>query len=337
MNAGMSALALFAALGPAAAFAAEGASPAPVMDPAAAATAAKDAYQDYPSRLTMPGNVDRALAGHVFTPSILIRSPFAVTDVGADLLYGSGTATGPKPTVPVGGTDINRGEGTYTFALMGQNFYYDAKVADGVSVGGGLTVQFVSGIDGPSAVVLGLQVDAGLFGRLTAGREYGPVRAALTLDASYAPQYAIVVLDAILNRGNSALKEANAWNLKPGVALAYAPHRSVGITVSADYQALWLDTTASGWQYESAIDTGIAVDLDVGTLTTVPVSVIGSFRGTIPVGAEDVSSVIDYTLGVFYTGRPPLVVGVELGQRLFRITGLDATANIAQLKVQYLW
>jgi hypothetical protein len=59
--------------------------PAPVV-------AAPEASAD-PSQ--QRGALDRSLNGHVFTPGLLIRSPFPVTSFEADLLYGSGTGTGP--------------------------------------------------------------------------------------------------------------------------------------------------------------------------------------------------------------------------------------------------
>jgi hypothetical protein len=340
MNAGTTLLALLAGLA-AAAPAAAPAAPASA-DPAGAATATKaNAYGPMDQRLVLPGNVDRRIGAHVFTPSLLIRAPFAVTQVGADLLYGSGTATGPKPSI----LDLDRGEATYTFAAMGQTFYYDHKVSDALSVGGGLIVSLYSGIDGPSAVVLGLQVGAGLFGRLTWGREIGPMRAAFTFDAAYAPRYGLLILDAIANAADpaaSAFKDTNAWTLKPGFSVAFAPHPALGLTLSADYQGVAFDTNDAGWQYESGIDAGLALDLDVGTFTKAPIAVVGAFRVTAPFGSGDaISTVIDYTAGVFYTGRPPLVLGMELGQRYFTFRtsagDYDAVANIVQLRVQYLW
>jgi hypothetical protein len=324
--------------------AAEGTAAPAGVDPASATTPAKPsktAYGAFPDRLTEPGNVNRTMNGHVFTPSLLIRSPFAVTQVGADLLYGAGTADGNKPAL----IDGRRGATTYEFAAMGQNFYYDQRVADGVSVGGGLNVLFYSGITGPSAVVLGLEVGYGLFGRVTAGRQWGPVKAAFTFDTSYAPEYALHILEAIQASRDpngditqSALTSSNGLTVKPGFALAYAASPAVGLTLSADYEGVWIRPNPGGsWNYSSGIDAGVALDLDFGTFTTVPVAAVGAFRFTAPIGSNDVTTVYDYTVGAFYTGRPPLVLGVELGQRRFKFRDLDAVANLIQFRVQYLW
>ena len=89
MHRGMRGVVLAAALIAMKAEAAEGTAPPAGVDPASATTPAKPAktaYGAFPDRLTLSGNVNRTLGGHVFTPALLIRSPFAVTQVGADLL-----------------------------------------------------------------------------------------------------------------------------------------------------------------------------------------------------------------------------------------------------------
>lgn len=314
-------------------------------DPAEATTTASaehGAYGGSPEgRRTPPGHVERTLAGHVFTPMLLVRLPFAVTKVGVDLAYGAGSAEGKKPTL----LDRDRGDATYEFAVMGQSFTYDRQVADGVSVGGGLVVELYSGITGPSAVVLGLEVGAGLLGNVTAGRQYGPVRVAFTLDASYAPEYGLHLLEAIQAASTpdgsvsaSALTSSNAWTATPGFALAFTAAPAVGLAVAADYRAVWYDTSEQGWRYRSGLDAAVGVDVDLGILTRVPMAVTAALRTAVPVGVGGVSRVLDGSLGVFYTGRPALVLGAELGQRRFRYRGeLDAVASIVQLRVQYLW
>jgi hypothetical protein len=286
-----------------------------------------------------PGTADRTLGGHVFTPSLLVRSPFAVTSFEASLLYGAGDATGP--TLDVSGVVI--GEEKYSFAAMGQTFAYDKKLYEGISAGLGAVTQLYSGIDGPSAIVVGAEIGFGAFGRLTAGHRFGPVHAAATFDASYAPRLGIVVIDAIARAldgvvdGGAAFTQENAWTLKPGLAAAVALHRALGITASADWQWIALDTDDDRSVTEAGVDLAIAADLDLGELTSVPVAVLAAYRLTAPVGGNGVSRVIDASGGVFYTGRPALVLGLEVGFRSFSVRALDADAAVAQIRLQYLW
>ncbi len=291
-----------------------------------------------PDPAEQPGSADRTLNGHVFTPGILIRSPFATTTFLADLQYGTGSATGTKYL----GNQALRTE-TYTFAAEAQNFGYEKKLLEGVSIGGGVVSSLYSGIDGPSVVVVGTQIGAGVFGRATAGRKLGPVQAALYFDATYGPRFGILVLEAIDQALNgsadtaSAFSQQNAWTLQPGVAAAWAPHPAFGITGSVDYQWLSLDTLNASRQNESGVDAALAGDLNLGYWTPVAMTVQGAYRVTAPLGSNGLSRVTDWSAGAFYTGRNALALGLELAFRSFTLRGMDANATVAQIRLQYFW
>jgi hypothetical protein len=286
------------------------------------------------------GAVDRSLEGHVFTPSLNVRSPFAVTAFQADLLYGTADATGP--TYDVDGNVT--GSRTYTAAAMGQAFSYEKKLLEGVSVGLGAITELDSGIDGPSAVVVGAEISFGAFGRATAGHRFGPVQVAATFDASYAPRLGLQIIEAVkvaledrvLNSG-AAFNQSNVLTLKPGVAAAWSPFKALGITANVDWQWASLDSTRDSRQEETGTDFGIAADLDFGTFTSVPVALLGSYRVTAPVGGNGVDRITVGSGGLFYTGRPALVLGLEVGRRDFTFRNLDASSTIANIRFQYLW
>jgi hypothetical protein len=317
-------LALLAAIAPAAALGADAATdPVAKVDPA-----------------TQRGTADRTLGGHVFVPTLLVRSPFAVTSFQMDVLYGAGDATGPA--LDVNGRPI--GESTYSFAAMEQRFGYEGKLGDGLSLAGGVDTQLYSGIDGPSAVVVGVQVGVGLFGRFTAGKRLGPVHAAFTFDADYGPRYGILVLQAIQAAidareldSASAFSDQNVWTLKPGFAVAWAPHPLVGLTASADYQWLRLHNVDAGTDDRSGVDVGLAADVDVSKLVRAPVALVAGWHTTMPVGSPGLSRVVDYSAGAYYTGRAALVLGLELGWRSFTVRDLDTSMTVAQIRLQYLW
>jgi hypothetical protein len=291
------------------------------------------------------GTQDRTLGGHVFIPEVLVRTPFAATQVQANLLYGSGTAKGPALTVrlqPIA-------DGTYEFASMSQIVGFEKKIAEGISAGGGITAQLISGIDGKSVVVVGTQIGYGLFGRFTAGQRVGPVQAAFTFDVQYGPRYGIFILnaldralsppplDTINQAGTYAFTSDNAWTLQPGFSTAWAPLKQLGFTASADYQ--WISQKSdAGTTTGRAIDLGAAADWDFGAYTSAPVGLLAAWHWTAPLGTESsIGHVIDYSLGVFYTGRPALVMGLEVGRRSFPYRSLDTDETVVQLRVQYFW
>ena len=282
---------------------------------------------------------DRTLGGHAFIPTLLVRSPFAVNAIQIDLVYGAGNATGTKFSI----TGREQGEATYSIAAMGQTFAFEHKLAEGLSLAGGFVTSLYSGIDGPSAVVVGLEVGAGLFERLTWGGNLGPVRTAVTLDASYAPRYGILVLDAIeaalagTRAEYEAFNESNAWTVKPGFAAAWAPWPLLGLTAAVDYQWVSLETTDSGRDTQSGVDLALAAEVDFRKFSGASIAVDAAYHTTAPLGTDGVSRVIDWAGGVYYNGHPSLVAGLEVGYRKFDIRDLRSDATLAQIRLQYLW
>jgi len=314
---------------------------------AASATAAAQPAQPEPAAATTalaPGRQDRTLGGHVFIREALVRSPFAATSIEENIIYGTGSATGSALTFL--GKPIP--EKTYEWATMSQIITYEKKLWEGISVGGGLTADLISGIDGPSVVVMGTQVGYGLFGRATAGQRFGPVHAAATFDVAYGPTYGIFILEAIDRfqknpvdtigkLGEYALASSNAWTLKPGFSTAWAPLPALGITASVDYQ--WISqNTIDGVVHGQGFDIGAAADWDFGAHTSAPVAVLAAWHWTVPITSDSpIGHVVDYSVGVFYTGRPALALGLELGYRSFPYRSLEADLTLAQFRMQYHW
>jgi hypothetical protein len=293
-----------------------------------------------PARAQAPDlDSQRVLDGHRVQPSALVRTPFAVTSFDVGLLYGVGDATGPTYNI-LGEVD---GERQYAFVAMGQSFAYERKVAEGVSVGGGLLSALYAGSDSWSALVIGADVTLSAFVRATAGRRLGPVHAALTLDASYGPQLGLIIIDAVrdsLENGvgsGSALALEDVLLLQPGAAAAWAPHPALGVTASVDYQWYSLDQedgTSSG----AALGFGIAADLALGKLCEVPLGLLAAVHLVEPLDGDDVSPVRDLSFGGFYTAKPELVVGAEIGWRAFSIRpDLESSGTLAQIRASYYW
>ena len=281
----------------------------------------------------------RGLDGHVFQPSFLARTPFAVTSFDVGLIYGVGDATGPTYNI-FGEVD---GERLYTFAAMGQSFAYERKITEGISAGGGLTTTLYSGTDSPSALVIGADVTIGVFGRATAGRRLGPVHAALTLDVAYGPRLGILVIDAVKDAlangvgSGSALALDKVLTLQPGAAVAWAPLPALGVTASLDYQWVALDQEG-GSSHGSALGLGIVADYDFGKVTQVPLGLLAGVHWVEPLDGDYISRVQDYSVGGFYTAKPELVLGAEIVWREFAIRpDLDSSGSFAQIKANYYW
>ncbi len=283
---------------------------------------------------------DRVLNGHAFLPSFVIRTPFAATSFDANLGYGVGSASGPTYNL-AGNIDGSR---TYSFAAMGQTFGYEKLITEGVSAGGGVQTTLYSGIDGPSALVVGADVNVGLLGKVTAGHRFGPIQAAATLDLAYGPRLGIIVIDAVRSaiasggvETDPALAIDKVLTLQPGFAASWAPHKALGITAAVDWQWVSADKE-QGSSDGSAAGLGFAGDLDFGKITSVPLGLLAAIHWVEPLAGQDISRVQDYSLGGFYTGKPELVLGAEVAWREFHIRpDLKSSATLLQVRAAYLW
>lgn len=313
-----------------------------VAQTAVASAQAAPAAGDRPAEA--PGlRSQRSLDGHVFQPSLLARTPFAVKSFDVSLLYGVGDATGPRYDLLPPDQGTVRGERAYSFAAMGQTFAYEGVVAEGISVGGGLVTTLYSGTDSPSALVIGANIGAGLFGRATAGRRLGPVHAAATLDASYGPRLGIIVIDAVKDAFDDTVEESSALaledvlTLQPGAAVAWAPHAALGLTASVDYQWLSFDQE-TGSDHASALGLGLAADVDLKPLYDVPLGLLAGVHVVEPLAGDELSRILDFSIGGFYTAKPELVLGAEIGWRDFEIRpDIEASGVILQVRSAYFW
>src|SRR3954470_7935926 len=154
---------------------------------------------------TVLGRTAPELNGHVFMPSGLVDPPFRSTTAKVGILYGFGTATGPKYDLngQVPGETMD-----YTFATFAQTFRYEYQFMEWLSAGVVILTSLYSGIDGPSVISIGAEVGVGAGLRVRAGRRFGPVETAFILDVSNAPEFNILVAAALIKAVNDGVIDA---------------------------------------------------------------------------------------------------------------------------------
>jgi len=294
-----------------------------------------------------PAGVGRTapeMDGHMFMPSALVDTPFRETTFKLGLLYGFGTATGPRFGI-VDGKVQPVGEADYTFAAFAQTFRYEYQFAEWLSLGAVVLSNLYSGIDGPSAVNIGAEVGVGFGVRARAGHRFGPIETALIVDASTAPEFGLLVAAAIRDAINSgqiqpgaSLQSTHSLNVLPEAAASWAPFPALGITLNAGYLYKSLRQNGVSLGSQSGIQAAGVVDFDFGKISSVPIGLQGGYRLTAPLGDNGVERVDDIEGGIFYTGRRELGLGLEIGWRDFTIRApLDSKVVIAQLSLQYYW
>jgi len=289
------------------------------------------------------GRTAPVLNGHLFSPSVLVDSPFRETTFKLGILYGFGKATGQKydRNGPVPGETVD-----YTFAAFAQTFRYEYQFLDWLSAGVLAVTTLYSGIDGPSVVSVGAEVGVGAGARVKAGHQFGPVQTAIVFDVSSAPEYGFLVAAALIKAiqqgvidAGSALQATHAVTVNPVLAAAWAPIPALGLTANVGYVYKYLRLSGGAVTTgQNAFQIGGVLDFDFGKVSSVPVAVVAGSKLITPLGDGGIPKIEDYSIGFSYTARRRLGLNLEIGRRDFTIReGLDSNGTLAQLGLQYYW
>ena len=283
----------------------------------------------------------RSLAGHVFTPSLIIRAPFANTSFQMATLAGSAKAKGPL----LDNGAVEPGERKYPFATYGQSLLLEVKVWEGISVRAAGIGTFNSGTTAAAAVVLGTEVRySGLIGA-TAGLKLGEsVRVAVVADVSRGNQIGLLLLPAILASidaqtilSGDAILETTTTTTTAGVSAAWSPWAPLGLIANASWVNVSKDFPGAGGAARDGVELGGAADLYFGAFTPVPAALTVSYRALLPIdsGAQAVK---DLSFGLFYAGRTDLNLGLDVGRRSFKFRDqYESIATVGQISMRYFW
>ena len=146
---------------------------------------------------------------------------------------------------------------------------------------------------------------------------------------SYSPSVALTIAEALQSvvdsceqpegcsvSTGSAIDIENIARVEPALALAWSPWRPLGITTNVTYVRLDGngDTGTS-----NGVKLGGAVEFDLGPAVGVPVGLQAVVAWTAPVGESSFQHVTDAGVGLYYTGRQELSVGVQVVGRRYAI------------------
>ena len=289
--------------------------PAPPAAPAASTSPAATAAAE-------PARDRRLLNGHAFLPSV-VAPPIAVSSFGLEVDFASGSATGPTYDIHGDPTGENR---TYSWLGVGQAIRFQTVFLDQLAIRGSLSSSIYSGIDGPSALVVGTTVQFGV----GLGAEWSmpigqQVRLGASLDVDTAPQINLLVAAAIIyaiNQGEldaaSAFDIGNTLTVLPALSAAWVPAPALGLAARAGYVSSSTDTGGYGTISRQAVILGLAADVDLDKVWRVPVGLGLGYLETIPVDGTP-AGIRNLSLGVMYTGKKDVAVGAVLGDRVLNI------------------
>ena len=230
----------------------------------------------------------RELAGHLFTPMRDFVGPFAATSFDAFVAIGGGSSHGSLTLQPPGNPQPppQTFDGTVSYAAMGGLLDFEYRFLPGFSARLGLSETVYSGLDGPSAAVVGSNARLGGNLGITAGIPIGQsVRVAAVVDGEYAPRLGLILGPAVqstfancsqsVDKCRFALEQlfqqTNVFAFEPGVAAAWAPMRALGVTSNVSYAYASIATSNQATITQNGVSFGAGVDFDFMGISRVPV------------------------------------------------------------------
>jgi hypothetical protein len=326
--------------------------PAHAQDqPPAAATAPRPAE----IAATSPRPAGRELGGHIYMPVLGIVGPFATTSFGTFLTMGAGSTQGSLTLQVPGSSQPQTFNGKVSYAALGGIVGFEFAFLRDVSARVLITETLYTGTTGAAAAVVGTNARLGGNLGLTAGLPIGhSVRVAGVFDMNYVPRFGLLLGPAVKDAYDSCstgltdcrfdfgklFQQQNVLRLTPGLAAAWTPTKSLGLTANVSYSYSSVDTKGSGVVNEGAMSFGAALDFDFRSITTVPVGLQALWNTEATLEEGGVSSFSDLGGGVFYTGRKELALGLQLVTRRFRVVPqVDVSWNtiMAMAGLRYYW
>lgn len=285
--------------------------------------------------------LDRTLGEHEFIQSRLVRDPFTATFVAFTVAHGYAWTTGPRLDV----LGRSFGERDYELGAIIQSVEAGVRFADWFSLRlAGATTVF-TGLGGEAVLVVG---STALFTGL-AGVTFGlPVgersRLALTFDATWKPQWDVLVAAAVERAvresavgSQGLLVRSNDLFLVPGLAGAFGFNRTFGAGFSLQYVHTRRDVVNGDVEHVGAFAAGLQLNADLAPATSIPIAFVGSYRVAVPFeDGEETDHEVG--LGLFYSGRPELVLGLDASVRWFELRQVfDTTALFVTATLRYYW
>ena len=288
----------------------------------------------------------RVLNGHVFMPSTTVPGALTTTSFASYLVLAYGQSSANFQVVD------RTYSGSFDYAGIGSILGYEYAFQRYFSARFTLDNVIYSGIDGPSAIVVGTSLQFGGSLGLTASLPVGDsLRVGVLFDAGITPGLGLTIANGIRSivrdcqAGNCSTGQGDifgihkATTLQPALAVNWSPWRPLGVTANT---ALVHVSQKDGDETftADAASLGAAADLDLLPLWNVPVGLQLAFSWTAPFSGDVLQHVTDMGGGVFYTGRRNLALGMQFVSRRFAVqptVDVSWSTVITTVGLRYYW
>jgi len=288
----------------------------------------------------------RVLNGHVFMPSVTVAGALTTTSFGTFLILGLGTTSG---SFQVGDRTY---AGNFDYAGAGAALGYEYAFLRHFSARFGLAEVIYSGIDGPSAIVVGTSLQVAVSLGMTASVPIGDtLKVGVLFDVESAPGLALTIgqgLQTIIEdceAGDCNASEGSIFGtqralaLQPALAANWAPWRPLGFTANAAYVHVSQDQGDENFTGQAMRLAG-AADFDFLAVSEVPIGLQLAFSWTAPFDGEVLQHVTDLGGGIFYTGSQHLALGLQFVSRRFAVqpnVDVSWSTILSTIGLRYYW
>jgi len=257
----------------------------------------------------------RQLGEHLFIPRTEVYDPFTTSDVASTSGFAYGTAGGP--TFNIQGQPVNVAD--YQIVAYSQSFFGQWGITDWWALRLLVNGTLYTGANGSALAGIGVNgvVRAGA-GTTFSWRVLPTFRLGLLFDVTFGPSIGINILEAVqdsMSSGNveTPVHTSGSTVITPTVSAAWSFARGWGLLVNGSY----IHNSVTANEDSVGVDQlqiQTALDLDLKELGSIPMGFGLNFSSAYSMGDKEFRRYV-YGLGIFYTGRKELTLGLELALR----------------------
>ncbi len=257
----------------------------------------------------------RSLGAHLFFPRDGVTDPFTASFVASSSGVATGSATGP--TFDLNGNPVNVED--YKILSYSQLFTGQWGIAEFWALRLRVLGSVYTGTNAPGVVGVGVN---GLV-RGSVGTTFGfqlshNLRLGAVIDVAWGPSVAISILDSIrqsISEGSVQTPVLNTYSttVTPTLSLAWTITRGWGALFNASYANGVVEVNQGTSDTDMALFQA-AVEVDLRELGSIPLGIGLDYSAGYSLGRTRFRRYVA-GVGLFYTGRPGLTVGLDLGYR----------------------
>jgi len=295
---------------------------------------------------------NQEMNGHFFLPSHLVEDPFSYTAFSLFFGIGSGNALGPSVDRSVSPPVVLPDGKWYGFTGIGVGLAMDVRFLEYLSARALLNTIAYLGTGSGAVIAVGSSAritgDVGVKGSIPVGKQF---RFAATFDLSYGPVFSLLIaqgskaiVDACLIDPPNCqvdlgqlLQASDTVTYTGGLIGSWAPLPFLGFTLNGKFIAPTKTGKASIAQNGTTFS--FLADFDAKPLIHwLPLGMNAVYSITQPIGGNGVTTTQDYGVGLYYTGRPDLALGLEIDWRKGRLENQQVSdSTLAWINFRYYW